>query len=180
MVRTALEAREAGDKFDWNKTWIAEMLLSGEESVRRAAKIDRIRGVTPETRRRNEIKAGVITGSTGVGLTIALFVIMQGIILSGEVSQAAIAILSRVWIVGLIPMFVGAALIVNGAFVSRQGNSEKQTEIATGETETETPMLEFPARAETNQLPAEMFSVTDETTKHLKETLKAKKTADLP
>ena len=63
-VRTAL-SRETGEKFDWSKTWLAEMLMSGEESVKRAAEIERLQGKTPEVKRRNEIKGGVITASVG-------------------------------------------------------------------------------------------------------------------
>src|SRR5437899_10085366 len=77
-VRTALVAGAPGEKFDWNKTWLAEMMLSAEEKVKRAAEIQRLKGKKPEVRRRNEIKAGVITFSTGIGLTIALFMIMEG------------------------------------------------------------------------------------------------------
>ena len=44
-----------------------------------------------------------------------------GNILSGK-AQGAEELLSRIWIAGLIPIFVGIALIVNGVFVSkRQG-----------------------------------------------------------
>ena len=50
-VRKAVETGDTGGKFDWNKTWVAEMLLSGEESVRRAAEIERLQGKTPEVKR---------------------------------------------------------------------------------------------------------------------------------
>lgn len=165
-VRTALDAGPAGpgDKFDWSKTWVAEMLMSGEEQVRRAAEIERLQGKTPEVKRRNEIKAGVITASTGVALTIVLAMIMGGIIASGAVSPVAIAILSRVWIVGLIPIFVGTALIINGIFVSKNRGDNSYT----------TPLTEGPENilqpATTNELgPTVPFSVTDDTTRHLDE-----------
>src|SRR5438045_6783889 len=72
IVRGALVKGGPDDKFDWNKTWVAEMLMSNEESVKRAAEIDRLRGKTPESKRRNEIKAGVITASTGASISIVL------------------------------------------------------------------------------------------------------------
>src|SRR5438132_11054246 len=75
-VRTALISGSPGEKFDWNKTWLAEMMLSGEKSVKRAAGIERLKGKTPDVKRRNEIKAGIITFSTGIGLAIALYTIM--------------------------------------------------------------------------------------------------------
>ncbi|HEX3100350.1 MAG TPA: hypothetical protein VHQ01_01085 [Pyrinomonadaceae bacterium] len=165
-VRTALDAGTAGpgERFDWSKTWVAEMLMSGEESLRRAAEIERLQGKTPEVKRRNEIKAGVITASTGVGLTIVLAIIMEGIIASGAVPPAAIAILSRVWIVGLIPIFIGAALIINGVFVSKKDGEKSLTH----------PDDERPENtlrpAATNELgPAVPFSVTDNTTRHLED-----------
>jgi hypothetical protein len=40
-------------------------------------------GITPEEKRRTEIKAGVIT-ATGSGVAILLYFLMQGIILSGR------------------------------------------------------------------------------------------------
>ena len=170
-VRTAVVTRDAGGKFDWNKTWIAEMMLSHEEVARRTAEMKRLRGITPETNRRNEIKAGVITGSVGVGLMITIFMVMQGIILGGFVSQAVAEILSRVWIAGIIPIFVGAALIVNGVFISKKGQGSEVHETDAG-------MQELPGRdkadflppAGTNQLGSSIpFSVTDETTQHLAE-----------
>ncbi|HEV8593005.1 MAG TPA: hypothetical protein VGQ55_12950 [Pyrinomonadaceae bacterium] len=160
-LRQVMATRDDEGKFDWSKTWVAEMFMSGEEAVKRAAEIERLQGKTPETKRRNEIKAGVITASAGVALMIALFMIMEGIILGGRVSDAAAAILSRIWIVGVIPLFVGLALIVNGMFVS------KRIDIHNTEKPWQEP--EFLPPAETNQLAADIpFSITDETTQHLK------------
>jgi len=168
-VRTALGSRSTDEGFDWNKTWVAEMLMSGEESVRRAAEIDRLRGITPEVRRRREIKAGIITASAGIGLTVVLAVIMEGIIASGAASGAAIVILSRLWIVGLIPILVGAALVINGLFVSKPPASvdDEQIPPAAGTLPGQQPEYLAPADT-TNKLDRhEPFSVADETTRHL-------------
>jgi hypothetical protein len=170
IVRMAMDKGKAPDKFDWNKTWLAEIMLSGEESVRRAKEIERLQGITPEVKRRNEIKAGVITASVGFGLMILLYFLMGGIIASGRVSDAAAAILSRVWVAGVIPLFVGAALIFNGAFISRpsrvigSSRSEGNREFGTA------PDAEYLPPAETKRIDAGIpFSVTDETTRHLEE-----------
>jgi hypothetical protein len=40
--------------------------------------IERRQGITPEVKRYNEIKAGVIVSSAGIGLSIFLFIFMQG------------------------------------------------------------------------------------------------------
>jgi hypothetical protein len=166
-VRAAVSKPDSVEKFDWSKTWVAEMLMSGEESVRRAAEIERLQGITPEIKRRNEIKAGVITGSVGIGLMILLYVLMQGIIESGRVSEAAAAILSRLWVAGIIPIFVGLALIVNGVFVSKRSKhvaedpSAGPREILSGGGQQYLPP------ADTNELFPAGFSVTDETTRNL-------------
>lgn len=167
-VRTALVSGESSEKFDWSKTWLAEMLLSGEESVKRATEIERLRGITPEARRQTEIKAGVITASVGLGVMILLFVLMGGIVMSGRVSDAAAEILSRVWIAGVIPLLVGAAMIFNGVFVSNRFDR-----LPGHETDTETKELKEGAGylppADTRDLAPIGFSVTDETTRHLQD-----------
>lgn len=171
-MRRAVIEPEAMERFDWSKTWVAEMLMSGEEAVKRAAEIDRIQGKTPEVKRRNEIKAGVITGSVGIALMITLFVLMNGIILGG-VSDKAAEILSRVWIAGIIPLFVGIALIVNGVFISKKRDVPADRIAAdNAKDELTGGPAEFIPPAKTNQLGSVPFSVTDETTQHLEEPLR--------
>jgi hypothetical protein len=169
----AVAKPEAAEDFDWSKSWVAEMFMSSEEAARRQAELERIQGITPEIKRLNEIKAGVITASVGAAITILLFVLMNGIIAGGRVSDTAIEILSRVWVAGLIPIFVGAALIFNGMVVSKRASRPQQfRDPAPGEGGT--TRLDQPAPpgflppADTNELFPAGFSVTDETTKHLK------------
>ena len=173
-LRRVMASRDESDeKFDWSKTWVAEMFMSSEDAARQKAMLDRLQGKTPETRRRNEIKGGVITASAGIALMIVLFVIMNGIILSGRVSDAAIEILSRIWIVGLLPLFVGLALVFNGMFISRRERSEAgdlhRTEdgpVPEGLADRRPVLLQQP---DTNPLGQDVFSVTDVTTKPLKQ-----------
>lgn len=173
-VRMAVTNPEKAENFDWSKTWVAEMFMSGEEAVRRQAEMERLQGITPEIKRLNEIKGGVITASVGVAVTILLFVIMNGIIASGRVSEAAVEILSRVWVAGLIPIFVGAALIFNGMYVSRRSD-KSELPAPSGMSDAETTQLSpnevpgFLPPADTNELFPAGLSVTDETTKHLKQ-----------
>src|SRR6266498_1108855 len=136
-VRQVVGTREAGEKIDWSKTWIAEMFLSEQETKRRKEELERQRGITPEVKRYNEIKAGVITGIVGIGIAIFLYVFMQGIILSGNVTPNAAEILSRLWIAGVLPLFVGIALIINGVFVSRKlvGSARQNSQNAPGNLE---------------------------------------------
>src|SRR5215471_537379 len=119
-VRQVIDTREAPGKIDWSKTWVAEMFLSQAEQKRRKQLLELQRGITPEVKRRNEIKAGVITSCAGTGVAIFLYVLMQGIIQSGQAAPGADAILSRIWVAGLIPILVGLALIINGVFVSKK------------------------------------------------------------
>jgi hypothetical protein len=165
-VREVAAMRPAGEKFDWSRTWVAEMFLSESERKRRKEQIDRERGITPEIKRQTEIKAGVITSSVGVGLTIFLYVFMQGVISSGHATPGDAAILSRLWVAGVIPFFVGVALIINGLLVSK-----RQVELARQGTETdvltsdgETPALRS---ADAAEFTPPSFGVTEGTTKHL-------------
>jgi hypothetical protein len=167
-VRQVVDTRETGEKFDWSKTWVAEMFLSAEETKKRKEELERERGITPEVKRYNEIKAGVITCCVGLALAIFLNVFMEGIILGDKTSHDAAAILSRLWVAGVIPFFVGIALIINGLFVSR-----KLVELARrggqpgANVLEESPEARSLRPADTNEFIPSNFSVTEETTKHL-------------
>lgn len=165
-VRQAAAMRDPSEKFDWSRTWVAEMFLSESERKRRKEQIERERGITPAMKRYTEIKAGIIASSVGVGLMIVLYVLMQGIILSGHPSPSDAEILSRLWVAGVIPFFVGLALVINGVFVSK-----RQVGIARQEAQTDvlrsaggTPALR---PADTAEFIPPSFAVTEGTTKHL-------------
>lgn len=167
-VRQALDSKQTDQKFNSNNTWVAEMFASSAEAIRRQKELERLQGITPETKRYNEIKGGVITASVGLAVTIFLLVFMQGIIIGGKVPNDTAEILSRIWLAGLIPVFVGLALIFNGMFVSKKMlEAAKRDERRTGElTSADTPPALKPANT-TEFVPAR-FSVTEDTTKHLK------------
>ena len=184
-LRQVMATRESDEKFDWSKTWVAEMFQSSDVAARRAAEIELLAGRTPEERRRNEIKAGVITASVGVGITLLLLVLMGGIIASGNVTDAAAEILSRLWIVGVLPFMVGIALIINGIFISTQWNEneERQREDRNRQIDpepNETRRLPdndaggYLSPVDTNELIDMPPSVTDETTRHLRQPVKNK------
>jgi hypothetical protein len=165
-IRYVLDNREIPAGFDWSKTWVADMFLSQAEQKRRKRQIELQSGITPEEKRRTEIKAGVITAATGSGVALLLYFLMQGIILSGRAAGSE-EILSRLWIAGVIPIFVGIALIINGVFVSKKQGDGRESLL--------TDPNSLAARAERRTLdvgeihqagPA-TFSVTEGTTKHL-------------
>jgi len=168
-VRQVVDTRETDQKPDRSKPWFAEMAIYDAESKRRQEELDHRRGIAPEVRRYNEIKAGIITSSAGVGIAIFLLIFMQGLILGGNVSSGAAEILSRLWVAGLIPFLVGLALIVNGVFVSKRlAEIVKRAADATPETQKpETNPLELRSGETTEFIPAN-YSVTENTTKHLK------------
>jgi hypothetical protein len=168
-VLQVMATRETGEKFDWSKTWVAEMFLSQGERKRRQEELERQRGITPEVKRYKEIKAGVVTGCVGIGAAIFLYVLMQGIILSGNVPPGAAEILSRLWVAGVIPLFVGIALIINGLSVSRrlveiagQGPQQSGSNILERDPE---PRSLRPAGP--SEFIPSGFSVTEETTQNL-------------
>ncbi|HJP93995.1 MAG TPA: hypothetical protein VJ875_18700 [Pyrinomonadaceae bacterium] len=164
-MRKALDARDAGKKFDWSDTWVADMFMSGQAAELRKLEMERRLGITPEVKRYNEIKAGVIVSSVGIGLAIFLFIFMQGLV--GNVGPEAAQIITRLWIAGIIPFMVGLALIVNGLVVSKKIVEAQQRE------QKREKLLEEQAAppglrpADTSQFIPTGMSVTDQTTRHL-------------
>jgi len=173
-VRLAVAARGEGEKFDWGKTWVAEMFLSEAERKRRNEELERQRGITPEVKRYNEIKAGVITACVGLGVMIFLGIFMEGIVRSGQNSPGDAEILSRVWVSGVIPFFVGLALIINGLFVSkRQAEVARHSMRVAPDSLNQSPDALKASQpnslrpADTSEIIPPDFSVTDSTTRHL-------------
>lgn len=95
-----------------------EMLPTEEERQQKQEERARQQILNPLWRRYNEIKAGVITSCVGLGAAIVISMIMEGVIRSGNVGSGTAEILARLWVAGVIPFFVGLALIFNGLVVS--------------------------------------------------------------
>ncbi len=119
-VRKVVDTPGVVEKIDQNKPWFAELALSETESKLRKEELDHQRGIAPEVERYNEIKSGVITASVGLAVATCLHVFMKGLILSGSVSASTAEILSRLWVVGVIPLLVGLALIINGVVIGKK------------------------------------------------------------
>ena len=165
-VRQALVPGAGGEKFDWSKTWVADMFLSGPERKRRVEENERQRGITPEHKRREEMKVGVITACAGIGGMIALFVLMQGIVAAASPSAGAAALLSRLWVVGMIPFMVGIALMWNARGGSKRFLSSAVLRTGHGSLDAGTRPAIGPATTAPMYGPPE-FSVTEGTTRHL-------------
>jgi len=167
-IRHILDNPEAMKKFDWGDSWLAEMFRSGQAAELRKVEIERQMGITPAVKRYNEIKAGVITSSVGIGLAIFLFVFMQGLL--GSVSAQAAQIISRLWVAGVIPFFVGVALMINGLVVSKrlveiQEAEERRAKSLNGAAGEPGSL----SAADTSEFVPARFSVTEQTTRHLAE-----------
>lgn len=165
-VRDVLAGREPEKNDDW---WTA-MFRSGEIAEQRKLEMERRMGMTPEVKRYNEIKAGVITSSVGFGLAIFLHIFMQGVAIN--LPERTAEILTRIWVAGLIPFFVGIALIINGLVVSKKQAEIQERELKrikglTAESHEEAAQPRTLRAADTNQFIPTHFSVTDQTTRHL-------------
>jgi len=173
-VREAMTSRSTREKFDWSKTWWAEMIYPEEE-------LERMRGVTPgekllreEKKRLDEIKGGVITSLVGVGLMIFLYFFFD--VVARQKSGADADLLRSLWMTGIIPFLVGVGLLINGFFVSRRLVQLKEQLLQAAMSAPQPPAA-IPAKT-TDQLvanaaPSRGASVTEDTTAHLPEPVAA-------
>ncbi len=131
---------------------------------------DHERKKTPEEKRLNEIKGGVITSSVGLGVMLFLSFLFDAI--AGTVDGPPAEILRSLWAVGLVPFFVGLGIIFNGLVVSKRiVQLKRQQEIenrrpfspAVPDTSPVARLTEAP------QLPVSDFSITETTTTQLRE-----------
>ena len=171
-VREAMAVKDTEKKSEWSENWWAEMFQSGEKAEQRKLEMERRQGITPEVKRYNEVKAGVITSSVGIGLATFLHIFMQGI--AANVLPNTAEILTRIWVAGFIPFMIGLALILNGLIVSKRQAEIMERELRKRANNLEGNTLELNAAtprtlrpAETNEFIPTPFSVTDQTTRHL-------------
>ena len=165
-IRDVLEAPD-GKKFDWSNTWVAEMFMSGQAHEMRKLEMERRLGITPEVKRYNEVKAGVIVSCVGVGVMLFLYFLMGALALENPRNAE---LLTRIWIAGVIPFMVGVALIINGLLVSKKiADSIEREQKKNMSLEEGTPAKGLRA-ADTSEFIPTNFSVTDQTTRHLDST----------
>jgi hypothetical protein len=175
-VRDALIGREPepGERYDWSKTWVAEMFMSEEEKRRRRAALELSNSpidlAAAELKRLNELKAGIITASVGIGVSIFLAILLGTIAdnVAGRDPEGA-AVLRHVWAAGIIPFMVGIALVINSVFVKgrfaqiRESFKDAESPSAKGLAKStgELPALEAP--------PVPRASITEHTTNLLED-----------
>jgi hypothetical protein len=162
-VRDVLQAPDPG-KFNWNNTWLAEMFMSGQANELRKREMERQLGITPEVKRYNEIKAGVIVSSVGIGVSIFLHFIMHAI---AAQNPRDAELLNSIWLAGVIPFMVGLALIINGSIVSKKMAQVIEREQARTNSLEEGAAPRGLRPADTNEFIPANYSVTDQTTRHL-------------
>jgi hypothetical protein len=181
-VREAMTSRSTGEKFDWSKTWWAEMIYSPEELERR-------RGITPEEKRLNEekkrldeIKGGVITTLVGLGMMISFYFFFGAV--AKNIPPHDAEIVRNLWLLGIIPTLIGAGLLINGFFISRRLVKLKEELTRAAMSATQPPIAHPTANPNalgaktTDQLIVDAaqpagYSVTEDPTAHLPEPVAA-------
>ncbi|HYE73210.1 MAG TPA: hypothetical protein VEF04_07765 [Blastocatellia bacterium] len=153
--------RGGSKDFDWSKTWVAEMFMTEEERERR-------QGITPEIKRLNEIKGGVITSFVGIGVMIFLYFLL-GAVAEQPGNAHDAEIIKRVWLAGLIPFLVGLGIIFNGYFVGRrivELQKQRQASLPPMPQMSQMPQMNAVTTSQLNDNPQQTlpYSVTDQTT----------------
>jgi hypothetical protein len=125
---------------------------------------------SPEEKRIQEIKEGVITSCVGVSITIFLSFLMPAVAI--DLDPKVQAILHAIPYVGIIPLLIGLGIIFNGLFLSkrlvdlkREQEQAKKQPLFSAVPET-APVSRL---SESSQTPVADFSVTESTTIKLHE-----------
>jgi len=131
---------------------------------------ERKRRKTPEEKRLNEIKGGVIVTSVGLAIMIFFNFLFDAIANSAPGPDASI--LRSLWAVGLVPFLVGLGLVFNGLVVSKklvelkrrqeQANPQPLFSAVPGTS----PVPRLPGAS---QSPIADYSITESTTTKLRE-----------
>jgi hypothetical protein len=159
---------------DSDQVWEARR-ARGDERKKRA---DERRNKTPEEKRLNEIKAGVIVSSVGFGLMVFLSLLFSAIASTMDGPEANI--LRSLWAVGLVPFMIGLGILFNGFFISKrivnlkrqQAQADQQQHLFSAPN-TAPVARHFPSQIEPAQPPISDFSVTETTTTKLREPVSA-------
>ena len=152
---------------DWGQFLLEKRIERGEARKKK----------TPEVKRLEEIKAGVLTSSVGIGLMVFLSLLFDAIASTIEGPEGNI--LRSLWAVGLIPFMIGLGIIFNGLFVSKRIVDLKQQREMKDQ---QSPLFSAPNTLDTSpvarlvepsQSPISDFSVTETTTTKLREPVAA-------
>jgi hypothetical protein len=150
-----IEAHSSHSNPSW--PWWMHMALRGSQK-------------SPEEKRINEIKEGVITSCVGISITIFLLFLMPAVSIGLDPKERAI--LHAVPYAGIIPFLIGLGIIFNGLFLSKRLVDLKREEVQANKHPSFSPVPETaPVHriAESYQPPVADFSVTESTTTKLRE-----------
>src|SRR5262245_58977297 len=158
---------------DWGQFLLEKRIERGEARKKK----------TPEEKRLEELKAGVITSSVGFGLMVFLSLLFDAI--ASTIEGPGGAILRSLWAVGLIPFMIGLGIIFYGLFVSKwivvlkrqQEPKDQQSPLFSAPDTLDTsPVARL---VEPSQSPISDFSVTETTTTKLREPVSAPSPRDV-
>lgn len=161
----------ASQPTDWNSWWVEE------QEEKRAQNKKKL----PEEKRLEEIKTGVITTSAGAAVSIFLSLLFEAIANAAGGTESDI--LRSLWAVGLIPLFIGLAIVFNGMFISKRiVELKKQREEKAPQPQ---PMFaSVPNTSPVQQLseasaqPVSEFSIAEPTTARLREPIPVQSSRD--
>ncbi len=125
---------------------------------------------TPEEKRLNEVKGGVITASVGLGIMIFFSFLFDAI--ANSMGSDGANIVRSLWAVGLVPFLVGLGILFNGLVVSKKIVELKRQEerAAPQPTFSAVPHTSHvPQLPESAQAPISDYSITEPTTTKLRE-----------
>jgi hypothetical protein len=145
---------------DWQRATLEDWKAEREKRRRK----------TPEEKRLNEIKGGVITSSVGLGVMIFMSLLFDAI--ASTIDGPESNILRSLWVVGLIPFMIGLGIIFNGLFVSKrivdlkrqQEGKDQQSLLFSAPNTSPVARLVEPSQPQVSD-----FSVTETTTTKLRE-----------
>lgn len=150
----------ANSSVSWDRVALEEY---NEERERKKKK-------TPEEKRFEEIKGGIITSCVGLGLMIFFNLLFDAI--ANTVQGPEANILRSLWGIGLVPFLVGIGITFNGLVVSKRliEMKKQQASIAPQPMSSAVPST-APVRqlAEPSQSPISDYSITESTTTKLRE-----------
>jgi len=132
---------------------------------------DRKKKKTPEEKRLNEIKGGVITASVGLGLLVFFSFLFEAIANMMGPDPAA-NIVRSLWAVGLVPFLVGLGITFNGLVVSKkivQLNRQEERSAPQPLFSAVPGTSPVPQLPEAAQSPIADYSITEPTTTKLRE-----------
>lgn len=153
---------KGNEAVDWNRVALEDY---EEERARKRKK-------SPEEKRLEEIKGGVITACVGLGLMIFLFFLFNA--LANAAPEHKQEVFRAIPFAGLIPFLIGLGIIFNGLFISKRIVKLKEQREQAVPTPRLFPVVDtasVPRLAEPAQQSVNDFSVAEPTTTRLGERL---------